>query len=122
MRPANALSRKDEVDTTRDNQQTILLEMEDQDFHLWSLDMAFTTKIATSSFLDPIISKALATMNDEAREPWLPQTNKEDWIYEHGHLYFKNRLYIPELACHDLVKSLHESPAGGHEGFFHTLH
>ena len=25
-------------------------------------------------------------------------------------------------ACHDLVKSLHELPAGGHEGFFCTLH
>ena len=61
-------------------------------------------------------------MNEEAGEPWLPCTNKEDWIYEHGHLYLKNRLYIPEPARHNLVKSLHESPARGHKGFFCTLH
>ena len=69
-----------------------------------------------------MVSKALAAMNDEAGNPWLPRTNKEDWIYEHGHLYFQNRLYIPEPARHDLVKTLHESPTGGHEGFFRTLH
>ena len=84
--------------------------------------MALATKIATSTSSDPVVSKALAAMNNEAGEPWLPWTNKEDWIFEHGHLYFKNRLYIPELTCHNIVKSLHKSPARRHEGFFHTLH
>ena len=45
-----------------------------------------------------------------------------DWEFIDGALYFKHQLYVPELAHHNLVKSLHELPAGGHEGFFHTLH
>ena len=45
-----------------------------------------------------------------------------DWKFIDDSLYFKHRLYIPESACHDLVRSLHESPARGHEGFFPTLH
>ena len=61
-------------------------------------------------------------MNDETGEPWIPRTTKVDWEFEDGALYFKHQLYIPELACHDLVKSLHELPARGHKGFFHMLH
>ena len=45
-----------------------------------------------------------------------------DWEFIDNSLYFRHRLYIPEPARHDLVKSLHKSPAGGHEGFFCTLH
>ena len=37
-------------------------------------------------------------------------------------LYFQYRLYVPELAYLDLIKSLHKLPARGHEGFFCTLH
>ena len=122
MGPADALSRKDEMDTSKDNWKTILLDEKDQDHHIWPLDVALTTKIASSSSSDPIISKALTAMNNETREPWLPQTNKEDWIFEHGYLYFKNRLYIPEPACYELVRSLHKCPTEGHKGFFHTLH
>ena len=122
MGPADTLSRKDEVDTSGDNQEIILCEEEDQDHHIQSLDVALTTNIASSSSMDPIITKALTAMNDETGEPWLPWTNKEDWIFEHGYLYFKNRLYIPEAAHHNLVTSLHKSPVGGYEGCFCTLH
>ena len=105
-----------------DNKEITLLKENDQYLHIQAINLALAEKIALSSSSDPIITKALATMNDEAGEPWLPQTNKEDWIFEHGHLSFKNRLYIPELAHYDLVKSLHESHMGGHNGFFCTLH
>ena len=57
-------------------------------------------------------------MNDENGKPWIPKTAKMDWEFIDGALYFKHCLYVPKLACHDQVKSLHESPAGGHEGFF----
>ena len=57
MGPANALSRKDEVDTSSDNWETILLEEEDQDHHIQPLDLALATKITSSSSLDLIISK-----------------------------------------------------------------
>ena len=72
MGPVDALSRKDEVDTSGDNQEIILLQEEDQDHHLQALDMALAIKITSSSSSDPIIGKALTTMNDEARKPWLP--------------------------------------------------
>ena len=45
-----------------------------------------------------------------------------DWKFIDNSLYFKDCLYVPEPAHHNLVQSLHESPAGGHEGFFQTLH
>ena len=61
-------------------------------------------------------------MTEQTEEPWIPQTTKDDWKFTDGALYFKNCLYIPDMAHHDLVQSLHQSPAGGHEGFFHTLH
>ena len=67
----NALSRKGEVDTSRDNQETFLLEEEDQDHHIQPLDVALATKIASSSSSDPIIGKALTAMNNKAGEPWL---------------------------------------------------
>ena len=57
-------------------------------------------------------------MNDENGKPWIPKTAKMDWEFIDGALYFKHCLYVPKLACHNQVKSLHESPAGGHEGFF----
>ena len=61
-------------------------------------------------------------MNLDSDELWIPRTTAADWEFIDNSLYFKHHLYIPESACHSLVKSLHESPAGGHEGFFHTLH
>ena len=61
-------------------------------------------------------------MNNMDGEPWIPQTNKTDWEFSDGALYFKHQLYVPEPARHDLVDSLHKSPTVGHEGFFQTLH
>ena len=61
-------------------------------------------------------------MNHDNGKPWIPWTTAVDWKFIDNSLYFKHRLYIPEPARHDLVQSLHESPARGHEGFFRTLH
>ena len=61
-------------------------------------------------------------MNHDGGEPWIPWTMVADWEFINNSLYFKHCLYIPEPARHNLVKSLHNSPARGHEGFFRTLH
>ena len=61
-------------------------------------------------------------MNNASGEPWIPWTTKADWEFIDNSLYFKHQLYIPEPAQFDLIKSLHESPARGHECFFHMLH
>ena len=118
MGPANALSWKDEIEMSDDSWEITLLKGKDQYFHIHTIDTALAKNISSSSAADPIINKALAAMNDEGSEPWIPQTTKEDWEFTDNALYFKHRLYIPEPAHHELVKSLHESPAGGHEGFF----
>ena len=118
MGPADALSRKDEVETSDDNREITLLKGTDQYFHIRTIDAALAKKISSSSPRDPIVTKALATMNHDSGEPWIPWTMAADWEFIDNSLYFKHRLYIPESAHHDLVKSLHESPTGGHKGFF----
>ena len=52
---------------------------------------------------NPIITKALAAMNDENSKPWIPKTAKIDWEFINRALHFKHCLYVPKLACHDLV-------------------
>ena len=122
MGPADALSRKVEVETYDDNQEITLLKGNDQYFHVHAINAALAKKISSSLTEDPVIMKALATMNSDSSKPWIPQTTMADWKFIDNSLYFKHRLYIPEPTCHGLVRSLHESPAGGHEGFFRTLH
>ena len=118
MGPADTLSRKDEIETSDDNWEITLLKGKDQYFHIHAIHAALTKKISSSLKEDLIVTKALAAMNNDVGEPWISQTTKEDWKFVDDTLYFKHRLYIPESAHHKLVKSLHESPAGGHEGFF----
>ena len=122
MGPTDALSQKEEVETSNDNREITLLKGKDQYFHIHIIDNALTKKISSSSMTDTIIIKALAAMNDANGEPWIPRTNKSDWEFTDGALYFKHQLYVPEPAHFNLMKSLHESPAGGHKGFFCTLH
>ena len=122
MGPADALSRKDDIETSDDNREITLLKGKDQYFHVHIIDAALAKKISSSTAHDPIITKALAAMNHDGGEPWIPQTMAADWEFVNNSLYFKQCLYIPDPARHDLVKSLHNSPAGGHEGFFRTLH
>ena len=61
-------------------------------------------------------------MNHTGGEPWIPWTTAANWEFINNSLYFKQHLYVPEPARHDLVKSLHNSPARGQEGFFRMLH
>ena len=90
MGPTNALSRKEEVETSNDNREITLLKGKNKYFHIQAIDSALVDKISSSSALDPVITKALATMNDASGEPWIPQTNKADWEFTNGALYFKH--------------------------------
>ena len=122
MGPTDALSRKDEIETSDDNWEITLLKGKDQYFHVHTIDTTLAKKISSSSKEDPIVTKALATMSNDSGEPWIPRTTAADWKFIDNSLYFKHHLYVPEPTRHDLVRSLHESPTGGHEGFFCTLH
>ena len=72
MGPADALSRKDEIETSDDNQEITLLKGKDQYFHIQAINVALAKKISASTVQDPIITKALAAMNHEGGEPWIP--------------------------------------------------
>ena len=122
MGPADALSQKDEIETSDNNREITLLKGRDQYFHICAIDTALAKKISSSSTEDPIITKALAAMNHDNSEPWIPCTAAADWEFINNSLYFKHCLYVPEPTHLELVQSLHESPTGGHEGFFRTLH
>ena len=113
MGPVDMLSRKDEVDTNNDNWEVTLLKGNNWDHHIKALDSALVEKLTTPSPSDPIITKALEAMHDQPGQPWILRTAKEDWEYTDSTLYFKKCLYVPKSAQHNLVKSLHESLAGG---------
>ena len=90
MGSADTLSRKDEVETSNHNQEITLLKVKDQYFHIHAIDVTLANKISSSSAFDPIITKALATMNDANGKLWIPQTNKTNWEFSNGALYFKH--------------------------------
>ena len=72
MGPADALSRKDEVETSDDNQEITLLKGKDQYFHIHAINTALAKKISSSSANNPIVTKALSVMNNSVGEPWIP--------------------------------------------------
>ena len=69
MGPADALSWKDKVDTSNDNQEITLLKGDAHHHHIQQLDATLSNKITSSSTSDPIVTKALTPMNNEAGEP-----------------------------------------------------
>ena len=93
MGPANALSHKDEVDTSNDNQDVVLLP---PTLFTKAIDVALANKIALSSPSDPLVSAALHVLDDG--KSLLARASKHNWHYNNGKLYFKNQLYIPETA------------------------
>ena len=72
MGPANALSRKDEIETSDDNCEITLLKGTDQYFHIRAIDATLAKKMSSLTTRDSIITKALATMNNDGGEPWIP--------------------------------------------------
>ena len=115
MGPANALSRLPDPDTSSDNVNVTVLP---DDLFIRAIDVALADKISSSSSSDPLVISAL--QNISVGSPLFPRSSLSDWQFSDSLLYFKNRLYIPATACHDLVSSVHSSPAAGHGGFFHT--
>ena len=116
MGSGDALSHKDKVDTSNDNQDVVLLP---PILFIKAINIALADKIAHSSPSDPLVSMALHTLDDG--KSLLARASKHDWHYDNGKLYFKNQLYIPESAQHDLITAIHASKICGCSGIFHTL-
>ena len=89
MGPADALSQKDNVKTSNDNREITLLKGKDQYFHIQAINVTLAKKISSLTAQDSIITKALAAMNHDGSEPWIPRTMAADWEFINDSLYFK---------------------------------
>ena len=115
MGPADALSQRDHLDTTEDNADTPILP---DPVVINSLDLMLACHIKSSSASDPFVLKALAALDEGS--PLFTHASLSDWSFDNGHLYFRNRMFVPPLAHSTLLHSIHSSPFLGHMGVFHT--
>ena len=90
MAPANALSRRDYIDTTQDNQEMSICP---EPIIIQALDLALAWKIRSSTQSDPLVLRALESL--KVGSPLFPCSSMDDWHMTNGHLYFKGRMYIP---------------------------
>ena len=111
MGPADALSQKDHLDTTTDNVNTPILP---DPMVINALDLTLSCYIQSSSASDPFVHKALTAVQDGS--PLFTHATLSDWLFDNGHLYFRNRMYVPPSACSALLHSIHSSPLSGHMG------
>ena len=116
MGPSDALSHKDKVATSNDNQDVVLLP---PTLFIKAIDIALADKIAHSSPSNSFVSMALHALDDG--KLLLARASKHDWHYDDGKLYFKNWLYIPESAWQDLISAIYASETCRYGGIFHTL-
>ena len=115
MGPADALSHLADPDVSSDNTNVTLLP---DDLFIHAIDMALVAKITSSTPTNPLVLDALHSLS--AGSPLFPRSSLANWHFSDSCLYFKNCLYIPSAARHDLVASVHSSLASGHGGFFRT--
>ena len=112
---ADTLSRRDHLDTTADNTATPILP---DPMVINSLDLTLARHIKSSSASDPFVLKALATLDKGS--PLFTCASLLDWSFDNGHLYFRNRMFVPPSARSALLHSIHSSPLLGHMGVFRT--
>ena len=115
MGPADALSHLPDPDTSSDNVDVMVLP---HDLFICAIDVALIDKISSSLSSDPLIVSALQSLS--VGSPLFPRSSLSDWRFSNSLLHFKDHLYIPAAARHDLVSSVHSSPATSHGGFFRT--
>ena len=111
MAPANTLSRRDEIDTSLDNVNSMICL---EPVMINALDLALVKHIQTLLHSNPLVLWAIKSLQEGL--PLFSHSALMDWTFEGGHLYYKRQMYIPPAACHTLANSLHSSPALGHVG------
>jgi len=117
---ADALSRRDEVDTSLDNTAVTMLPTV-SDVLIHALDVKLAEQIADLTAADPLVQDAWTAMSQHTF--LFPHASFDDWTFLEGSaLYFKGCLYVLEPVYQDLVHFLHCSPAGGHGSYFRTVH
>ena len=89
MAPADALSRKDLINTADDNVDvTIVLDP----VVIQALDLSLVYHIQSSSSSDPLVLKVIQAVQDGS--PLFPRSALTDWTFKDGHLYFKGSMYV----------------------------
>ena len=111
MAPADALSRRDSIDTSSDNIDTAICP---EPAIIGALDLALARHIQNSLTSDSLVLQAIENLRSNSL--LFPWSSMKDWTYEGGHLYYKGQMYIPPDAHQTLVSSLHPSPTLGHTG------
>ena len=112
---ADSLSHLADPDTSSDNTDITLLP---DDLFLHAIDTTLVDKLTSSTTSDPLVLDTLRSLS--VGSPLFPRSSLSDWHFSNSCLYFKNHLYIPPNAHHDLVTAVHSSLASGHGGLFHT--
>jgi hypothetical protein len=115
MVPADALSRRDYVDTSLDNADTSIVP---SPAIINALDLSLVRHIQSSSASDPLVLRAIQNLSQET--PLFPRSALTDWTFNNGNLYYKHRLFVPPSARLQILHSIHSSPLSGHLGRFHT--
>jgi hypothetical protein len=115
MAPADALSRRDYVDTSLDNADTAIVP---SPAIINALDLSLIHHIHSSSASDPLVLCAIQNLSQET--PLFPRSALADWTFDNGNLYYKHRLYVPPSARSQILHSIHSSPLSGHLGRFRT--
>ena len=115
MALADALSRRDHVNTTLDNQETSICP---EPVVVQALDLALAQKIQSSTESDPLVLRALENLKKGS--PLFPHSSMDNWHMTNSHLYFKGHMYIPLHEQQAIVCSIHNSPTSGHAGRFCT--
>ena len=134
MAPADALSRKDLIDTSVNNHNvsicpnpTISTPKDVEPLRespplaeilIQTLDLQITERIKNSSTSDPLVIRALQDL--EKGNPLFPRSSLSDWTFVDNTLYYKGCMYVPPDTRQSLVAALHESPTLGHTSRFRT--
>ena len=115
MALADALSRCDLVDTSFNNMDSAICP---EQVVINALDLALAQHIRSWSQSNPLVLRVIESLHQGF--PLFACSFPLDWKFKNGHLYFKGCMYILPESHHTLVHSLHNSPALGHVGCFHT--
>jgi hypothetical protein len=115
MAPADALSRRDHVDTSLDNNNSSIVP---SPAIINALDLSLVRHIKSLSASDPLVLRAIQNLSEET--PLFPRSALVDWTFNNGNLYYKHCLYVPPSSHLSLLHSIHSSYLTGHLGRFRT--
>ena len=101
-----------------DNEAIVLLP---DHLFISTVDVGLLERIQTTTSKDQVVLEALAAAKDGTTLPM--KSTLEDWNFEDGLVFFRNRCYIPpdQELRREVVRRYHDLRPMGHPGQFGTL-